>query len=233
MCKVTRYSSIEKHSMCPDNEGQFILYTDYKNMETKLNYLESTLRDIANINAWMDSDDGYGNNYSWRGWGRGFYAIPEEDEKEFEEKITRANLMTYRTDENSNLVKVETVYSEEYVEELHDKIDDLEQSNDNLINLLSIRDNTNQLLIKIAEESMDESSRKWISVKERLPETNYDVLVYLVCHLDNGLSGVDIGAYFSQKNAWAYADNTAHEYNLLRTEVTHWMDMPSKPKDIV
>jgi len=30
MCKVTRYSSIERCGMCPDNKGQFILYKDYK-----------------------------------------------------------------------------------------------------------------------------------------------------------------------------------------------------------
>ena len=36
------------------------------------------------IQAWMDSDDGDGNELSWRGWGRGFYAIPDEDNKEFE-----------------------------------------------------------------------------------------------------------------------------------------------------
>ena len=36
MCKVTRYSSIEKHSMCPDNEGQFILYIDFKRLQQAL-----------------------------------------------------------------------------------------------------------------------------------------------------------------------------------------------------
>lgn len=37
----------------------------------------------ANIEGWMDTDDGDGNNDSWRGWGRGFYAIPDEEDKEF------------------------------------------------------------------------------------------------------------------------------------------------------
>ena len=44
----------------------------------------------ANIELWMDSDDGYGNNLSWRGWGRGFYAIPDEDEEEFEHAVEQA-----------------------------------------------------------------------------------------------------------------------------------------------
>jgi len=34
----------------------------------------------ANIEAWMETDDGDGNPTSWRGWGRGFYAIDTDDE---------------------------------------------------------------------------------------------------------------------------------------------------------
>ena len=33
----------------------------------------------TNIEQWMLTDDGEGNNVSWRGWGRGFNAIPESD----------------------------------------------------------------------------------------------------------------------------------------------------------
>jgi len=31
------------------------------------------------IGSWMDSDDGDGNSLSWRGWGRGFALIPENE----------------------------------------------------------------------------------------------------------------------------------------------------------
>ena len=41
------------------------------------------------INAWMDSDDGYGNNLSWRGWGRGFNGIPDSDDVEFGKAIKK------------------------------------------------------------------------------------------------------------------------------------------------
>ena len=37
-----------------------------------------------NIESWMETDDGYGNKLSWRGWGRGFDAIPENELEEFE-----------------------------------------------------------------------------------------------------------------------------------------------------
>lgn len=33
----------------------------------------------ADIERWMESDDGYGNPQSWRGWGRGFASIPDDD----------------------------------------------------------------------------------------------------------------------------------------------------------
>lgn len=37
------------------------------------------------IESWMESDDGYGNNLSWRDWGRGFYGIPDEDDEVYTE----------------------------------------------------------------------------------------------------------------------------------------------------
>lgn len=37
----------------------------------------------ANIESWMESDDGDGNRLSWRGWGRGYAGIPDEDAAEF------------------------------------------------------------------------------------------------------------------------------------------------------
>lgn len=38
----------------------------------------------ADIESWMESDDGEGNNLSWRGWGRGFSSIPDEDDDDFD-----------------------------------------------------------------------------------------------------------------------------------------------------
>jgi len=43
----------------------------------------------GNIESWMNSDDGYGNELSWRGWGRGFASIPDEDEGEFDAMINK------------------------------------------------------------------------------------------------------------------------------------------------
>jgi len=42
----------------------------------------------ADIESWMDSDDGDGCR-SWRGWGRGFSSISEKDNKEFELAVIR------------------------------------------------------------------------------------------------------------------------------------------------
>jgi len=43
----------------------------------------------ADIESWMNSDDGYGNELSWRGWGRGFNSIPDEDDCELGNAIKR------------------------------------------------------------------------------------------------------------------------------------------------
>lgn len=44
----------------------------------------------GDIESWMNSDDGDGNNLSWRGWGRGFSSIPDDDETEFDYLIEKA-----------------------------------------------------------------------------------------------------------------------------------------------
>ena len=44
----------------------------------------------------MYSNDGYGNNLSWRGWGRGFYAIPDKDMKEFRIKVEVGEMIIHK-----------------------------------------------------------------------------------------------------------------------------------------
>lgn len=44
------------------------------------------------IEGWMGSDDGEGNNLSWRGWGHGFALIPDEDDDEFEEAVAATKI---------------------------------------------------------------------------------------------------------------------------------------------
>lgn len=41
----------------------------------------------SSVEGWMDSDDGDGNSYSWRGWGRGYAQIPDDDFKDLDEAI--------------------------------------------------------------------------------------------------------------------------------------------------
>ena len=47
----------------------------------------------SDIESWMASDDGDGNNLSWRGWGRGFNSIPDEDDAEFDEVMRRGKII--------------------------------------------------------------------------------------------------------------------------------------------
>ena len=45
----------------------------------------------SSVGSWMDSDDGDGNHLSWRGWGRGYAQIPDEDDAAFDEAIQTAS----------------------------------------------------------------------------------------------------------------------------------------------
>ncbi len=52
-----------------------------------------------NIDAWLMTDDGEGNNTSWRGWGRGFDAILD-DEDDFCDAVTKGQEILDRSREN-------------------------------------------------------------------------------------------------------------------------------------
>jgi hypothetical protein len=47
----------------------------------------------ANIQSWMESDDGDGNRLSWRSWGRGFYAIADADQERFEALVQQGKTL--------------------------------------------------------------------------------------------------------------------------------------------
>lgn len=46
----------------------------------------------TDIENWMGTDDGDGCS-SWRGWGRGFNAIPDEDDSKFDAAIEKGKLI--------------------------------------------------------------------------------------------------------------------------------------------
>lgn len=50
------------------------------------------------IERWMGSDDGDGNPLSWRGWGRGFSSISDEDMLRFESLVDQSLLQLAKGD---------------------------------------------------------------------------------------------------------------------------------------
>ena len=59
---------------------------------------------------------------------------------------------------------------------------------------------------------------KWISVKERLPENDDDVLIITEF-------GISMGCYVIHRDFWVYYTNP--DSNI----VTHWMPLPEPPKE--
>jgi hypothetical protein len=79
---------------------------------------------------------------------------------------------------------------------------------------------------------------EWISVKERLPDDDQDVLVY---HLHD--AHVTVG-YFEKDNVSFYIESDGGKFYTddgWETEipwaqkggVTHWMPLPEKPKELI
>lgn len=67
---------------------------------------------------------------------------------------------------------------------------------------------------------------KWISVKERLPETHEDGSVDAALVTDGDLIHM---AYFSS-GKWFYCSSGEMKENMFY-EVTHWMPLPEPPKE--
>lgn len=61
----------------------------------------------ANIESWLASDDGDGNCLSWRGWGRGYYAIPDSKSDYFDSLIEKGRPLLNPTELEKLILKTE------------------------------------------------------------------------------------------------------------------------------
>ena len=77
-------------------------------------------------------------------------------------------------------------------------------------------------MLKATEDIRKETTNEWISVKDRLPESYEDVLVY------DKYYGIIIPSYHDEK-AFYREDENRSDVPLLY--VTHWMKLPEKPKE--
>ena len=82
---------------------------------------------------------------------------------------------------------------------------------------------------RVAKEIVNHGYRKqeWISVDERLPTEQEEVLAYY--GFDNGDG--DLGMMFTGVLPYFYYDEKPHfHHEDLRLRVTHWMPLPEAPK---
>lgn len=70
---------------------------------------------------------------------------------------------------------------------------------------------------------------EWISVKDRLPDKQKQVLVY-----DHGKGIITQGFKYQHSNVWhvtTYMDSINIFTGEVAINVTHWMPLPDEPKD--
>ncbi len=70
-------------------------------------------------------------------------------------------------------------------------------------------------------ERLEAAQPKWISVEERLPENEYEVLVYT----DRYGGRTEFAYYVRRFEAWY------QNFCLLIPNVTHWIPLPKQPKE--
>ena len=67
-------------------------------------------------------------------------------------------------------------------------------------------------------ESVDVQPNRWISVEERLPQDNKNVLVYM------RYSGISLASYVPFLQTWVDSESCG-------LDVTHWRPLPEPPKE--
>jgi hypothetical protein len=77
---------------------------------------------------------------------------------------------------------------------------------------------------------MKSSPEKWISVKDRLPDNNQEILVY-----SNTLEAKEVRkltpyACYYYDGFMSYGDNLSQQW-LSTITITHWMPLPEPPKE--
>ena len=80
-------------------------------------------------------------------------------------------------------------------------------------------------------EALEAAQPKWISVDERIPEDNVDVIVYIASKKENVDSVIAITQYTHRMygynlEGWC----SPWQYCFWDREVTHWMPLPSMPE---
>lgn len=82
------------------------------------------------------------------------------------------------------------------------------------------------------------AATNWVSVKDRLPELDKDVLVYAVGKIDGyfGKSAIEVCNRFIMR---VFPSSPGHEmwsspWQFFHTdyEITHWMQLPEPPKEV-
>lgn len=66
---------------------------------------------------------------------------------------------------------------------------------------------------------------KWISVKDRLPNKNQKVLIFLDGYSHR--NHIDLVSFIGINGSYYFWD--ADEYGYEENEVTHWMELPKPP----
>ena len=96
--------------------------------------------------------------------------------------------------------------------------------------LIMPRDDYNSIIYYIDDVPCD-TANKWISVKDRLPNCNGIYLVWMP-HYFGGEIGEPVVCYFDGKNTWHDSYGVDFGRILNPDDVTHWMPLPEKTKEV-
>jgi hypothetical protein len=116
-----------------------------------------------------------------------------------------------------------------YVEELEKRVAHLEALNQQNLSVITMQERTRARLGERISE-LEAQVPRWISVEERLPEDDANVLVYAIDNNENSciamtsythnLHGFHIEGW---RSPWQYFFN--------EHTITHWMPLPEPPKE--
>ena len=104
-------------------------------------------------------------------------------------------------------------------------IQQLERENKDLLEERELND-----CLRDKVQQLEAQTPKWISVEERLPEDNVNVLVYAIGNNENSviaMTGYTHNMYGYNIEGW----RSPWQYFFYEYRITHWMPLPEGPKE--
>lgn len=118
-----------------------------------------------------------------------------------------------------------------YVQQLEERVAHLDALNQQNLSVITMQERTRARLVEQISQ-LESLAPRWISVEERLPEDDVNVLIYAVSNGDDVDSCIAMTSYTHRMHGFNIEGwRSPWQYFFFDYMITHWMPPPEPPKE--